>query len=156
MIDFVIRTEGQLQIREKLVQLASPDLTPLLRKIEEVLKADIDAARLGGESRIGHFDEIRPATQERRRRAGRGQGEPLVPDDRSRFASVATDIDASAPGVGVVVAGWPAADGIIRYHRDGTPFMPARDPLYVPDRTWQKIRELIRDFYGDILIGGGL
>lgn len=149
-----VTTDGQAGIIERVRALAHGDLTPLMTRLAEILRAGTDRDRAEGAGRLGPFDDIKKSTERRRARAGRGDGPPLRADDRSRFANVTVEPRMLGPDHFALLGGWPGTESFFDFHRDGTAYMVARDPRFVSDRTWGEMRQAIRDHFAALVAGG--
>jgi len=157
MIELRVRSTGMTDIVTRLDGVAARfrDLFWLAERIAEVLVEQNATARQAGLDKDGDpFAPIKPATAERRRRRGDGDGPPLSPNGpASRItANVRIRVEQVSPGHWRVTLWWEDMPWL-HCHVTGTPVMAARDPVGVTPDGQEAIHEAVNQTLAAILNG---
>jgi hypothetical protein len=97
-----------------------PDMTPLLERLVTVMFDENRKARLAKIDKYGkELEPIVEATVKRRRRAGKGDGPPLIPDrEGSRLiADASVTAGMTGPDSAQVILCWPTTEPWLVTHR---------------------------------------
>jgi hypothetical protein len=152
MFRVVVSAPGLESLIERLHRLRPENLDygPLTDRIAEILIRGNTEARLQGIGPDGQpLAPISPETVERRRRAGKGDGPPLVPDlGSSRAAQLSAQRNDVAPDHVTVVGYWAAFEPILSYLARGNPArnLPPRPIGGITPQMRIEIEEALREW----------
>lgn len=132
-------------IRERLTELAKRcgDLTPIQNDVRQILVNGNRERALAGTNAQGvPFASLAPSTLKHRR----GKGPPQAPRGAGSQIVTGYVVQVTAgPGELRIIASWPDLPWI-PYHVDGTPHMPARNPMGYRQQDLEKIRALMNGY----------
>jgi hypothetical protein len=134
--------------------LKNLDLLPIANELAEQMYAENVQARVEGVSGSGlDLTEIKESTIERRRRAGKGSGPPLAPDDTASqiVAAFETRVEHPSPHEWYVIGEWNLP--WLQYHITGTKWMPARNPVGFRPSFTAKANEIFALRVSELLAG---
>lgn len=134
MIGFKLSAPGWTDFEAKITRWRDFDLVALAHRIAAIMIEENAKARLRGIGADGEpLEPIKDTTWERRRRAGKNGGPPLLPDNQSSRAVADASAEVSQLGTSVVRVAlhWPTMEPWLRYHRVDVPMgdgvRPARE-----------------------------
>jgi hypothetical protein len=120
-----------------------PDMTPLLERLVTVMFDENRKARLAKIDKYGRpLEPIAYSTVKRRKRAGKGNGPPLIPDRESSrlIADASVTTSQSGDGSAQVILEWPTTDPWLVTHRD---ICSKRNGKYFKSGTFRPIRDVV-------------
>lgn len=123
-----------------------PDLRGIIPDVEAAVKrlnAEYRLAGLGADGQA--LSPILPQTYLRRRRAGKGNGPPMVPDYRDSRAVRSLVVDARPAPAGLVIHTYVSGAGFLVYHLEPWYGRPARNVLGLPGEAWAQVDRIVLD-----------
>jgi hypothetical protein len=154
MLNVTMSIPGIETVVQQIEALKAINLTPVADSLADALYQENIYARSEGVGGSGlDLMEIKESTIKRRRRAGKGMGPPLAPDDVG--SSVITGFETRVEQTGelswLVIGEWNAP--WLHYHVTGTKWMPARDIVGFRPVFREKAAEIFHAQVSELLGG---